>query len=104
MSDIPLPNARDQIIADLNQKMDQFFASGKTAEQISSVVSGEKQGLGAPSYSKQLRRARDKDAVRLEELVEAGMTLLEAAKEMGMEAKWAHLIAKESIIRFAEPS
>ena len=32
MIGVPMPNPRDSIIADLNQKLDQFFGAGKTVQ------------------------------------------------------------------------
>ena len=43
---------------------------------------------------------RNKQAPRLKELAAAGKTVIQAAKEMGMETKRARLIARENDIKF----
>jgi hypothetical protein len=39
----------------------------------------------------------------LKELADAGMTVIQAAKEMGMETKRARIIARENDIKFPGP-
>lgn len=51
-------------------------------------------------HSNKLRVERDKLAPRLKALADAGKTVIEAAKEMGMEAKRARLIARDNDILF----
>jgi hypothetical protein len=36
-----MPNPRDEIIQNLNQKLDHFFGAGKTVQEIASGVSAE---------------------------------------------------------------
>ena len=59
MIGVPMPNPRDSIIADLNQKLDQFFGAGKTVQEIASGVSAEMVGYGASAHQDRLKaRAR----------------------------------------------
>ena len=101
MIGVPMPNPRDSIIEDLNRKLDQFFGSGKTAQQIASGVSAEVPHFGTTPHSNKLRAERDKIAPRLKELAEAGTPVAKAARECGMEAKRARLIARENNFKFA---
>ncbi|WP_429539302.1 hypothetical protein [Pseudomonas fluorescens] len=98
-----MPNPRDSLIDDLNRKLDQFFCAGRSAQEIAPGVSGEKEAMFGSSHSNKLRAERDKLAPRLKLLAEAGKTVIEAAKEMGMEAKRARLIARENNIKFPGP-
>jgi len=100
---VPLPNPRDQLIDNLNQQMDAFFGSGKKIEQVAPGVSGEREAMFGTSHSNKLRLERDKLAPRLKELADKGLTVIEAAKEMGMETKRARLIARENSINFPGP-
>jgi hypothetical protein len=99
MIGVPMPNPRDEIISNLNQKLDHFFGSGKTVQEIASGVSAEVSMFGT-SHSNKLRVERDKIAPRLKELAEAGTPVAKAAKECGMEAKRARLIARENNFKF----
>jgi len=99
----PMPNPRDSIIANLNQQLDHFFGTGKTVQQIAPGVSGEKEAMFGTSHSNKLRIERNKQAPRLKELADAGHTVIEAAKAMGMETKRARLIARENNIMFPGP-
>jgi hypothetical protein len=99
----PMPNPRDAIIQDLNQKMEQFFGSGNTIQEIDSGVSGDSGGPIKSTRSEKLRAARDKDAPRLRALAKAGKTIGEAAKEMDMDLKRAKLITSENGIKFPGP-
>ena len=103
MIGVPLPNPRDQLIDNLNQQLDAFFGAGKQVEQISPGVSGEREAMFGTSHSSKLRAERDKLAPRLKELADKGLTVIEAAKEMGMEKKRARLIARENSIKFPGP-
>ena len=103
MIGVPLPNPRDQLIDNLNQQLDAFFVAGKQVEQISPGVSGEREAMFGTSHSNKLRAERDKLAPRLKELADKGLTVIEAAKEMGMETKRARLIARENSIKFPGP-
>ncbi|WP_223511552.1 hypothetical protein [Pseudomonas sp. GL-B-19] len=100
MIGVPMPNPRDSIIEDLNRKLDQFFGSGKTAQQIASGVSAEAPHFGTTPHSNKLRAKRDKIAPRLKALAEAGTPVAKAARERGMEAKRARLIARENGFKF----
>ena len=100
MIGVPMPNPRDSIIEDLNQKLEQFFGAGKTVQQIERGVSAETPAYGTTTHSNKLRAERDKVAPRLKELAEAGTPVAKAAKECGMEAKRARLIARENGFKF----
>jgi len=98
----PMPNPKDALIADLHRQMDAFFGAGNKAQQIDSGVTGEVNGPIKSTRSIKLRGARDKDAPRLKELAEAGLSAIEAAKEMGTDSKRARLIAQENGFKFAD--
>jgi hypothetical protein len=98
-----MPNPRDSLIDDLNRKLDQFFGAGRSVQEIAPGVSGERELMFGSSHSNKLKIERDKLAPRLKELADAGKTVIEAAKEMGMEAKRARLIARENNIKFPGP-
>ena len=100
MIGVPMPNPRDSIIEDLNHKLEQFFGAGKPVQEIAPGVSGEKAAMFGTSHSNKLRVERDKIAPRLKELAEAGTPVAKAAKECGMEAKRARLIARENGFKF----
>ncbi|WP_245006806.1 hypothetical protein [Pseudomonas mandelii] len=95
-----MPNPRDSIIEDLNQKLEQFFGSGKTVQQTARGVSADAPAFGTTTHGNKLRAERDKIAPRLKELAEAGTPVAKAAKECGMEAKRARLIARENGFKF----
>jgi hypothetical protein len=100
MIGVPMPNPRDSIIANLNQQLDHFFGSGREVQEVAAGVTGEKDAMFGTSHSNKLRIERNKQAPRLKELAAAGMTVIQAAKEMGMETKRARLIARENDIKF----
>lgn len=103
MIGVAMPNPRDSLIDDLNRKRDQFFGAGRSVQEIAPGVTGEKDAIFGTSHSNRLRIERDKLAPRLKELAEAGKTVIEAAKDMGMETKRARLIARENNIKFPGP-
>jgi hypothetical protein len=103
MIGVPMPNPRDSILANLNQQLEQYFGTGRGVQEIPAGVSGEKAAMFGTSHSNKLRVERDKLAPRMKELADAGKTVIEAAKEMGMEAKRARLIARENDIKFPGP-
>ena len=103
MIGVPMPNPRDSLIANLNQQLDQFFGAGRSVQEIAPGVSGERELMFGSSHSNKLKIERDKLAPRLKQLANAGKTVIEAAKEMGMEAKRARLIARENNIKFPGP-
>lgn len=96
----PMPNPRDSMISNLNQQLEQYFGAGKTVQQIASGVSAEAPAFGTTTHSNKLRAERDKIAPRLKELAEAGTPVAKAAKDCGMEAKRARLIARENGFKF----
>ena len=99
----PMPNPRDSIIANLNQQLDQFFGAGRSVQEIAAGVTGEKDAMFGTSHSNKLRIERNKQGPRLKELAAAGKTVIQAAKEMGMETKRARIIARENNITFPGP-
>ena len=99
----PMPNPRDSIIANLNKQLDHFFGAGREVQEVAAGVTGEKDAMFGTSHSNKLRIGRNKQAPRLKELADAGKTVIEAAKEMGMETKRARLIARENNIKFPGP-
>jgi len=103
MIGVPMTNPRDSLIDDLNRKLDRFFGAGKQVQEIAPGVSGEKEAMFGTSHSNKLRIERNKQAPRLRELSEAGHTVIEAAKVLGMETKRARLIARENDIKFPGP-
>jgi len=98
----PMPNPRDAIIQDLNQKLDQFFGSGKTIQQIESGVSAEAPFFGTTAHHAKLRAARDKLAPAVRAQAEAGKTASAAAAALKMHVKRVQLIAEENGFKFAE--
>jgi len=100
---VPIPNPRDSIISNLNQQLEQYFGAGRAVEEVAAGVSGEKAAIFGTSHSNKLRIERNKQAPRLKALADAGKTVIEAAKEMGMETKRARLIARENDIKFPGP-
>lgn len=98
----PMPNPRDAIIQDLNQKMEQFFGSGKTIQQIERGVSAEAPFIGTTVHHNKLRAQRDKVAPQVRELAEAGKTVSQIAVAMNMHIKRVQLIGRENGFKFAE--
>ncbi|MEB2621446.1 hypothetical protein [Pseudomonas sp. YuFO8] len=103
MIGVPMPNPRDSIIANLNQQLDHFFGAGREVQEVAAGVTGENDAMFGTSHSNKLRVGRNKQAPRLKELADAGKTVIQAAKEMGMETKRARLIARENNIKFPGP-
>lgn len=101
MNVVPLPDPRDAIMADLNQKLDAFFGAGGKAQQIASGVSAEAPAFGTTTHSNKLRAERDKVAPTLKALSESGASAAQAAKECGMASKRALLIARENGFKFS---
>jgi hypothetical protein len=99
-----MPNPRDSIIANLNQQMDQFFGAGKTVQEIPRGVSANAPHLGTTSHHDRLRAGRDRLAPKVKEQAEAGKTVAETAKALGMHVKRVKLIGHENNFKFAEPS
>jgi hypothetical protein len=95
-----MPHPRDSIIANLNQQLEQYFGAGRTVQEVEAGVSGDKLAGFGSAHSNKLRAERDKIAPRLKEMAEAGTPVAKAAKECGMEAKRARLIARENGFKF----
>ena len=100
MIGVPMPNPRDSILADLNQKLEHYFGAGRSVQEIEPGVTGEKDGKFGTAHSNKLRTERDKIAPKLKELAEAGTPVAKAARDCGMEAKRARLIARENGFKF----
>ena len=100
MIGVPLPNPRDQLIDNLNQQLDAFFGAGNKVKQVDPGATGVRDAMFGTSHATRLRAERDKLAPKLKALADEGLTVIEAAKEMGMETKRARLIARENKILF----
>ena len=98
-----MPNPRDAIIQDLNQKMEQFFGSGKTIQQIDRGVSAEAPFIGTTVHHNKLRAQRDKIAPKVRKLVAAGKTARQIAAKLKMHLKRVHLIGRENGFGFTDP-
>ena len=95
----PIPNPRDQVLADLNSRIDSFFASGKQSTEL-------------PAFEYQPRRPRHDSPIAdpaikaevaakrmlIERAREAAktMTLDEAYRALGMSRTALHRMAKEA--------
>lgn len=99
MIGVPMPNPRDSIIEDLNQKLEQFFGAGKTVQEIASGVSAEVSMFGT-SHTNKLRAVRDKIAPELKRLADNEVSLNKAAETVGIDHKRARLIARENGFKF----
>jgi hypothetical protein len=99
-----MPNPRDAIIQDLNQKLEQFFGRGKTIQEIESGVSAEAPFFGTTAHHAKLRAERDELAPSVRAQAEAGKTVSEAAAALKMHIKRVQLIARENGYTFAEPA
>src|SRR5689334_12314212 len=97
-----MPNPRDQLIDNLNQQLDQFFGTGKTVEHVAPGVTGERELTFGTARGSKLRAARDKLAPALKKLAENGVTLYQAASEIGIDHKRAKLIARENNFKYAD--
>ncbi|SDB54211.1 hypothetical protein [Pseudomonas sp. NFACC13-1] len=97
-----MPNPRDAIIQDLNQKLEQFFGSGKTVEQIEPGASAEAPFIGTTGHHNKLRAQRDKIAPKVRGLVEEGKTVSEVASVLKMHIKRVQLICRENAIKFVD--
>jgi hypothetical protein len=104
MIGVPMPNPRDSIIEDLNQKLDHFFGSGRKVQEIASGVSAEGPLTGSTAHHERLRAERDKIAPKVREQAAAGKTAAEAAKALSMHVKRVQLIAQENKFKFADHS
>ncbi len=98
MIGVPMADPRAKIAADLNRQIDQFFAAGREVREIAIGVSADAPVVGGPPHADRLRAVRDKLAPQLKKLAADGMSLSEAAKEMGIRPARAALIAKENDI------
>lgn len=96
MIGVPMPNPRDSIIEDLNQRLDEFFGAGRTVQEVAQGVSGVKDGTYGGGHSSKLRAERDRLAPSLKVLAEASTSINKAAAALGIDHKRARLIAREN--------
>jgi len=99
---VPLPDPREEITANLNRALEDFFGAGKHIKQIPSGVSANAPVLGTTPHAKKLRALRDKDAPKVKAQAEAGKTASMAATALDMRISRVKLIAQENGITFAE--
>ena len=102
MIGVPMPNPRDSIIEELNQRLDEFFGAGRTVQEVAQGVSGVKDGTYGGGHSSKLRAERDRLAPSLKVLAEAGTSINKAAAALGIDHKRARLIARENGFKFAD--
>ena len=102
MIGVPMPNPRDSIIETLNQQVDAFFSSGKTAQVIPSGVGAEGPYNGTTAHHERLRKERDKLAPAVRAEAAKGVVASVAAKNLGMHIKRVTLIAQENGFKFAD--
>lgn len=98
----PMPDPRHKIAADLNRKIDRFFATGHEIQQIARGVSADAPFFGTTTHSEKLRVRRDAKAPELRKYADAGLTIAEAAKAVGIHVKSAALIARENGFTFSK--
>ncbi|WP_031291009.1 hypothetical protein [Pseudomonas simiae] len=96
MIGVPMPNPRESIIEDLNQRLDEFFGAGRTVQEVAQGVSGVKDGTYGGGHSSKLRAERDRLAPCLKVLAEAGTSINKAAAALGIDHKRARRIAREN--------
>lgn len=66
-------------------------------------VTAQRVTMFVTSHEPRLHTKRDKLAPRMKELADKCLTVIEAAKETGVESKRAGLTARENSINFSEP-
>lgn len=102
MIGVPMPNPRDSIIDNLNQQLEAYFGSGKTAQVIPNGVSADAPHLGTTAHHEKLRAQRDKLAPAVRAEAAKGVVASVAAKNLGMHIKRVTLIAQENGFKFAD--
>lgn len=102
MIGVPMPNPRDSIIKALNQQVDAFFSSGKTAQIIPNGVGVDGPYNGTTAHHERLRKERDKLAPAVRAEAAKGVIASVAAKSLGMHIKRLKLIAEENGFTFAD--
>ncbi|MNO98115.1 hypothetical protein D3C76_898500 [compost metagenome] len=95
-----MPDPHKLLIADLNAKIDQYFASGRNVHMVPSGTSGESLPRGMVAHHAKLRAERDRLAPTVKYLADQGKTVKEAAETMGSCAKRIRMIARENSITF----
>lgn len=96
----PMLHPRDILAASLERQKAQFFAAGKSIQQIPTGLSGAETSIEATHRYKLYQAERAKLAPVLRAHADAGKTLLAAAQAMKIKWARAHLIAKENGIVF----
>ena len=79
----PMPDPHKLLIADLNAKIDEFFASGRNVHLVPTGTSGESPPRGMVAHHTKLRAERDRLAPTVQYLADEGKTVLEVAQAMG---------------------
>jgi hypothetical protein len=102
MIGVPLPDPRDEITANLNRALEDFFGAGKHIKEIPAGISANAPVLGTTPHAKKLRALRDKDAPKVKALAKAGKTASATATALDMRISRVKLIAQENGITFAE--
>jgi len=92
----PKPDPRDCIVADLNRKMDAFFSSGGTAQQIPQGVSGEMTGFGPSAHHQRLKDERKRLAPEVRKHAEMGLNATQIGTAMSIRVKRVQMIADEN--------
>ncbi|UZM14772.1 hypothetical protein LZV00_02950 [Pseudomonas kielensis] len=100
----PMPNPRNSIIAELNQKLDQFFGADKTVQEIANGVSAEMVGYGVSAHQDRLKAERARLAPMVKAQTDAGKTVAAAAAELKMRPGRVKLIAHENGFTFSAHS
>ena len=98
----PMPDPRRSIIDELNQQLDAFFGSGKTAQVIPNGVGVDGPFNGTTAHHERLRKERDKLAPSVRAEAAKGVVASVAAKNLGIHIKRVTLIAQENGFKFAD--
>lgn len=102
MIGVPMADPRHKTIADLSAQIDYFLATGKKIQDIPRGVSASATFSGTTTYSEKLRVRRDAKAPELRKHADAGLTVAEAAKAVGIHVKTVALIARENGFTFSK--
>lgn len=102
MIGVPMPDPRHKTIADLSAQIDYFLATGKKIQDIPRGVSADAPFFGTTTHSEKLRARRDAKEPELRKHADAGLTVAEAAKAVGIHVKTVALIARENGFTFSK--
>ncbi|MCD9572181.1 MULTISPECIES: hypothetical protein [Pseudomonas] len=94
----PQQSPRDAIIDDLNRKLDQFFGSGGTVQEVAQGATGERFGFGATGHQGRLRAERARLAPAVREQADKGLNPTEIGTALSMRAQRVLMIATENNI------